>query len=150
MEYTIVNLTTESIDSYCEYFNKICEKVKLLLKLDKLYYFSVIFVDDQKIQELNKEYRDIDKITDVISFAYLDEALPFELNQEEIELGDIFISIEAIKRQALEYGHSNIREASFLFTHGLLHLLGYYHLQKDKEQKMFKLQDDILDDIIKR
>lgn len=150
MEYTIVNLTKESIDQYSQYFNEIWTKIKQLLSLDKKYSFSIIFVSDKKIKAINKEYRNIDKITDVISFASLDDALPFELEQEEIELGDIFISIEAIKRQALEYDHSVIREASFLFTHGLLHLLGYDHTDKSDEQQMFKLQDDVLDDIISR
>jgi len=150
MEYTIVNLTKESIDQDSQYFNEICIKIKQLLSLDKHYSFSVIFVSDKKIKEINKEYRNIDKITDVISFASLDEALPFELTQDEIELGDIFISVAAIKRQALDYGHSTTREASFLFTHGLLHLLGYDHIEKSEEIQMFKLQDDVLDDIISR
>ena len=105
-------------------------------------YLSIIFVDNEEIKDLNKTYRNIDKETDVISFALED-------NQEEIIgeriLGDIFISIPKMKEQASEYGHSEKRELSFLCCHGLLHLLGYDHVNsKVEETKMFNLQDEIL------
>ena len=67
---------------------------------------------------------------------------------DSIELGDIFINIEAIVKQASEYGHSMRREVCFLFTHGLLHLLGYDHMEQEEERVMFALQDDILYDIV--
>ena len=149
MEYIVINQCTNLKEKeYTKYFNQIYKKTKKILKLDKKYSLSIIFVDDQMIKVINRDYRQLDKATDVISFAALDNAQSFELEQAEIELGDIFISIEAIERQALEYQHSIQREASFLFTHGLLHLLGYDHQKKTDEDVMFSLQDTILNDII--
>ena len=78
----------------------------------------------------------------------LDEADEYEIMEDSIELGDIFINIEAIVKQASEYGHSMRREVCFLFTHGLLHLLGYDHMEQEEERVMFALQDDILYDIV--
>ncbi len=105
-------------------------------------YLSVVFVDNNEIRDINKTYRNIDKVTDVISFALED-------NDEEIIgeriLGDIFISIPRMKEQARVYGHSEKRELSFLCCHGLLHLLGYDHVNnKEEERIMFDLQDEIL------
>lgn len=149
MEYIVINQCTNLKEKeYTKYFNQIYKKTKKILKLEKKYSLSIIFVDDQMIKVINRDYRQLDKATDVISFAALDNAQSFELEQAEIELGDIFISIEAIERQALEYQHSIQREASFLFTHGLLHLLGYDHQKKADEDVMFSLQDTILNDII--
>ena len=105
-------------------------------------YLSVVFVDNNEIKEINKTYRNIDKETDVISFALED-------NNEEIIgeriLGDIFISIPKMIEQAKEYEHTEKRELSFLCCHGLLHLLGYDHVNNKEEEKiMFNLQDEIL------
>ncbi len=104
---------------------------------------SIIFVDEKEIQQINREYRNKDRITDVISFALEDNAsfLPEEVRV----LGDIYICIPRMKEQANAYGHSEKRELSFLTVHGLLHLLGYDHEQKEEEEVMFKLQDEILD-----
>ncbi len=106
--------------------------------------FSVIFVDDEEIHRINKEYRHVDRVTDVISFA-------FEDNEEKIYnniriLGDIYICIPQMKRQATSYGHSEKRELSFLCVHGLLHLLGYDHMNESDEKIMFGLQELILDE----
>lgn len=106
--------------------------------------FSVIFVSDEEIQKINKDYRKIDRITDVISFA-------FEDNNEIVYnnfrlLGDIYICIPQMKRQAKEYNHSEKRELSFLAVHGLLHLLGYDHMTKEDEEEMFSLQELILNE----
>ena len=112
-------------------------------------YLSVIFVDNEEIKRINKEYRNIDNITDVISFALED-------NNEKIVgeriLGDIYISIPKMKEQAISYGHSEKRELSFLTCHGLLHLLGYDHVNNKEEEKiMFSLQEEILESLnIKR
>ena len=112
-------------------------------------YLSIIFVDNDEIQNINKNYRNIDRVTDVISFALED-------NNEEIVgeriLGDIYLCIPRMKEQAIEYGHSEKRELSFLVCHGLLHLLGYDHVNNKEEEKiMFDLQDEILDSLnIKR
>ena len=104
--------------------------------------FSIVFVDNEKIQQLNKNYRNIDRVTDVISFAFEDNAKIVYNNMRF--LGEIFICIPRMIEQAKEYGHSEVRELSFLTVHGLLHLLGYDHMNKDDEKIMFELQEVIL------
>lgn len=104
--------------------------------------FSITFVGEEEIQKLNKEYRGIDRVTDVISFAFLDAN--FKLNKEVCVLGDIFICIPRMIEQAREYGHSEKRELSFLTVHGMLHLLGYDHMTKEEENIMFTKQELIL------
>ena len=106
--------------------------------------FSIIFVTLDEIHKLNKEYRGIDRPTDVISFAFNDNgALQGPINM----LGEIYVSIDRMKEQAIEYGHSEKRELSFLCIHGLLHLLGYDHTLGEKEEKeMFDLQKEILNE----
>ena len=104
-------------------------------------HFNVILVDNEHIQELNRVYRNIDKPTDVISFALedtMDVILPIRM------LGDIYISIDQVLKQALEYGHSQRRELFFLTVHGILHLLGYDHMNVEDEKVMFSLQERIL------
>lgn len=112
------------------------------LNIKSKHIASYIFVDLDNIHEINKEYRHIDNPTDVISFAYIDSP-----NQNEIpyELGDVFICVEKVFEQANAYGHTPYRECAFLITHGILHLLGYDHIEKEDEVVMFKLQDEILD-----
>ena len=106
---------------------------------------SVTFVSNERIQEINREYRDKDPATDVISFAME------ELGEGEIPLigadmprvlGDIIISTEKAREQAAEYGHSFSRELGFLTVHGFLHLLGYDHEIEEDEKKMFSRQKD--------
>ncbi len=116
----------------------VCKELKIKTK----HYVSYIFVDYDKIQEINCEYRKIDKPTDVISFAYIDSEENRELPKE---LGDIFICVDKIFSQAEEYGHSVLRECAFLMVHGILHLLGYDHIEKDDEKEMFTIQDKVLD-----
>ncbi|PMC39669.1 rRNA maturation RNase YbeY [Bacillus sp. UMB0899] len=108
---------------------------------------SVTFVTNERIQQVNKEYRDKDQPTDVISFALE------EMGEGEIEiigagqpriLGDIIISIPSAREQAEEYGHSFMRELGFLSVHGLLHLLGYDHMTDSDEKVMFTKQKEIL------
>ncbi len=109
---------------------------------------SISFVDDEKIHEINKQYREKDRATDVISFPLE------ELGEGEIEiigvdlprtLGDIVISIPTTKSQAEEYGHSFRRELGFLAVHGCLHLLGYDHMNEADEKIMFTKQKEILE-----
>ena len=91
---------------------------------------------------MNRDYRGVDRITDVISFAFEDTG---EILYNEIRmLGDIYICIPQMKRQAESYGHSEKRELSFLAVHGLLHLLGYDHMTEEDEKEMFSLQELIL------
>lgn len=104
--------------------------------------FNVIVVDSKKIQEINKTYRGIDRVTDVISFALEDNE---DIVYEDFRLlGDIYICVDKIYSQAEEYGHSVLRELSFLTIHGFLHLLGYDHMTEEDEQVMFKRQEEIL------
>ena len=116
----------------------------LKLKFDPI--ISVSLVDNEFIHKMNKEYRGIDRPTDVISFAFLDneDRQSAYQGKEPVCLGDIYISIDKAIEQAKEYGHPLKRELSFLFVHGLLHLLGYDHMTEEDEKIMFKLQDEIL------
>ena len=107
--------------------------------------FSIIFVTLDEIHKLNKKYRGIDRPTDVISFA-LEDNDDFEINGLRV-LGDIYICIDRMKEQAIEYNHSETRELSFFTVHGLLHLLGYDHQTKEEEEIMFNLQRKILSDL---
>ena len=102
--------------------------------------FNVIFVNKDEIQRINKEYRNIDKVTDVISFALIDDNEIVQTN----ELGDIFICVERAIEQAKEYGHSEGREFAFLAVHGYLHLCGYDHMSPEEEKVMFDIQESIL------
>ena len=105
---------------------------------------SVTFVDKEEIQEINKMYRDKDKVTDVISFA-LEEDEP-EITGLDMPrvLGDIIICTDVAKEQANNYGHSFERELGFLALHGFLHLLGYDHMNEQDEKEMFGRQEQIL------
>lgn len=123
---------------------KILRKISKKLKIKNKHIVSYIFIDNNEIHRINKEYRNIDRPTDVISFAYIDSDPNREL---PLELGDIFVSIDKIKEQAEEYGHSTYRECAFLITHGILHLLGYDHIEEDDELEMFTLQDEILNEL---
>ena len=110
---------------------------------------SVTFMDDESIRTINRDYRDKDRATDVISFA-LEETVEGEIRVSSPEgmprlLGDILISTETADRQAGEYGHSREREIGFLALHGFLHLLGYDHMNEEDERRMFGRQDEILE-----
>ena len=102
---------------------------------------SVTFTDNENIRELNREYRDIDRETDVLSFPMEDEG-------DDVVLGDVVISLEKAREQAEEYGHSIEREISFLCVHSCLHLLGYDHETGEEDEKeMFRRQEEILNKI---
>ncbi|PYZ98683.1 rRNA maturation RNase YbeY [Alteribacter lacisalsi] len=109
---------------------------------------SVTFTGNEEIRELNREYRGIDKATDVLSFALNDgeEEIHHHDGEDEIPdlLGDIVISVDKAREQAEEYGHSFERELGFLAVHGFLHLIGYVHQTAEEEQEMFALQEEIL------
>lgn len=106
--------------------------------------FNLIIVDNDYIHELNKNYRHIDRETDVITFALEDDDSLIIPTDERI-LGDIYISIDKAISQAEEYGHSLLRELSFLAVHGFYHLLGYDHMTKEDEKVMFTKQEEVLD-----
>lgn len=114
---------------------------------------SVTFVDNQEIKRINAEHRDIDKVTDVLSFPMLEfdengEAVAdFEFDGGEVVLGDIVISLERAAEQAQSYGHSLKREVAFLTAHSMLHLLGYDHMVESEEKEMFEKQEKILESL---
>lgn len=130
------------------FFNETKEKTKEYEKLIKNVFknfnnkkeFNIIFVSKEEIQKINREYRKIDKVTDVISFALCDDK---DIIQTD-ELGDIFICVDRAIEQANEYGHSVTREMAFLAVHGYLHLCGYDHMTPEDEKIMFEKQDEIL------
>lgn len=113
---------------------------------------SIILCDDEKIRELNKNFRNIDASTDVLSFPMLEyidgiaqtQNYDFDMEQELLMLGDIVISLETTLKQAEEYGHSFERELAFLTTHGTFHLLGYDHETIEEESIMRSKQENIL------
>jgi len=118
---------------------------------------NVLFTDNAGIHEMNKEYRDIDRPTDVLSFPMVEYDVPgkFDNLEEEQEdcfhpetgellLGDIVLSFDKIKEQAAEYGHSELRELCFLVAHSMLHLFGYDHMEEDERVQMEQMQREIL------
>lgn len=141
MKLGLFNETNENVDEYFKVIKKVLKKGLEILNIKDV-EFNIIVVDNNYIHELNKNYRGIDRETDVISFALEDDKT---FNPDKRVLGDIYISIDKVYSQAIEYGHSNLREFCFLGVHGMLHLLGYDHMNKADEKEMFELQDKILD-----
>jgi probable rRNA maturation factor len=113
---------------------------------------SIMFVDNEGIREINREHRNMDKSTDVLSFPIVDmyegvinsDNGDFDLDEDLLLLGDIIISLEMAELQAQEYGHSFERELVFLLTHGVFHLLGYDHDNPQREEKMISKQYGVL------
>ncbi len=141
-QFEIINELNEDIKELSE-----VEKVVLFaLNYQKITnaVFNIIIVDKDTIQKLNREYRNKDSVTDVISFALEDDNTFIKTDLRV--LGDIYICLDRAKEQASEYGHSLLRELSFLSVHGLLHLLGYDHQTKEDESVMFGLQELILNE----
>lgn len=143
-----INRTNADMSVYEEGMQRVASSAEKLLGLPKNREISVTFVRSRTMRVINREYRGIDRPTDVISFAIQDAEM--QLEEEAGDLGDIFINIDYAFRQAREYGHSDLREILFLFTHGLLHCLGYDHMEEEDGKVMFELQDRILDPIVKR
>ena len=131
-----LNLKTKKV------VKKITKTINKEFKIRSKHIVSFIITDNEGIHEINKQYRNIDSPTDVISFAGIDaeddRSLPYEL-------GDIFINKDRVVSQAADYGHAELREFAFLVTHGMLHLLGYDHMNEEDEKEMFALQDKILE-----
>lgn len=117
---------------------------------------SLTLVDEDTIKEINRENRDIDKVTDVLSFPMLNLSSPsdfsdienddgnFDYETGEALLGDIVICVQKVKAQAKDFGHGEIREFSFLIAHSMLHLFGYDHMSDEEEKVMFSRQEEIL------
>lgn len=125
------------IDNPCEHLD-----IDLLEEMAERGQFSLAFVSNRQIQKLNKEWMGKDKATDVLSFPLsLDPPPSTEIPWE---VGEVVISVERAQEQAHEYGHSVDRETAFLFVHGMLHILGFDHMEPDEEKDMFGRQKQIL------
>lgn len=124
------------------------------------YSVTLITVSNDEIKEINREQRGIDKATDVLSFPAIDyyeegvmpeledkKEIYFDPENNSLYMGDIILSLDRVKEQAEEYGHSMYREFSFLLIHSCLHLMGYDHMEKDEEIRMFSLQKEILEEL---
>lgn len=136
-----LTVTQEMEDKIIE----VLEEVARVHEVNDMAEVSLMLTDDESIHEMNREYRGIDRPTDVLSFA-LEEGEEEEIfgGPEENLLGDIIISVETAVRQAEEYGHSVEREMSFLALHGMLHLLGYDHMEEEERQEMRAQEKAIL------
>lgn len=145
----------------CDLEEKINSVIEYALKEEKVQIptqISIIFVDNESIREINKDQRGIDKVTDVLSFPMLDyeenkvfkdQYLGYEFKVEDMDegevlLGDIVLSLERALEQSEEYGHSFIREVCYLTVHSILHLLGYDHMKDDEKKKMRSREEEIL------
>lgn len=128
---------------------KVCQTVLDMEEWDFDAEISITFTDNENIREINRDYRNIDRATDVLSFPMLDfsEEIDFELEAEDgkVMLGDIVISLERAEEQAQELNHSLRRELAFLVAHSMLHLLGYDHVDDPEgERTMIEKQDSVL------
>ena len=144
-----------------EFINKITEVCDFALKeegVDIEYQISLLFVDNEEIQEINNETRNIDRETDVLSFpmldfeegkVYKDMYINYDFDEtfkdgEELILGDMVLSLEKALEQSEEYGHSYEREVSYLVVHSILHLLGYDHMNSDEKEEMRLREKEIM------
>ncbi|HAQ56086.1 MAG TPA: rRNA maturation RNase YbeY [Acholeplasmatales bacterium] len=135
LRINFVNQFDAADQAYLPTLEKVLKQAYKTLRTHGRKIISVILVNDSEIQRINRDYRKIDRITDVITFDNQDGG---------IELGDVFIAIPRTKEQAASYGHSFERELGFLAVHGYLHCSGYDHQTPEEEKTMFALQEEIL------
>lgn len=145
MDLTINNTLNIDLDKYESLYEKLAIKTFKTLSLNDNVICSVTFVDKDTIHEINKTYRNIDRETDVISFAFLDDKKEIIKGDIPLDIGELYICYDVADENRKSYNNSIERELCFLFVHGLLHLLGYDHMEKDDEEIMFALQDKILE-----
>ena len=122
---------------------------RAILAVGRLYgAVSVTLTDDAHIHVINREYRGVDRPTDVISFALTESEEPEIIGGGAHEvLGDLIISLERMRAQAAEYGHTELRELSFLTVHGMLHLLGYDHMEEEERLEMEEEQRRVMEEL---
>ena len=140
----IFNQTEEEIDEL-ETVRKVLDfavKKENLENVD----FNVIIVGEDYIHELNKNYRNIDRVTDVITFALEDDDTVINASNRRV-LGDVYICLDRAKSQAIEYQHSFLREICFLAVHGFYHLMGYDHIEEADKIIMRPKEEKVLNDI---
>ncbi len=153
MFYEVVYKDIEENKEYEETIKKVLTKCfeEENLQNSKL-YITVTLTTPENIKEINKEYRNIDRATDVLSFPMfekdeLEEKIKNNDFDHEDVLGDLVISIEKVKEQAEEYGHSFERELSYMLVHGFYHLMGYDHIKEEDKKKMRPKEEKILNDL---
>ena len=126
--------------------------MKLVLKkkicLSGEIYVSIILSDEEYIKKINSEFRHIDKVTDVLSFPMFEKDEIEAVRGEKEVLGDIIVCMPKVKEQAKEYGHSELREFSYMLVHGFYHLMGYDHMNDEDKAKMRKKEEKVLTNII--
>lgn len=140
----------EITEEFEKLFNDVVKESLRYEEFDPECEVSLSIVSNDEIQEINKQFREIDAPTDVLSFPLLtfEEGEQADVNENnEIMLGDIIISIDKAQAQAEEYGHGLRRELAFLTAHSMLHLMGYDHMEEEEQKEMFKKQDDILNNL---
>lgn len=140
----------EITEEFEKLFNDVVKESLRYEEFDPECEVSLSIVSNDEIQEINKQFREIDAPTDVLSFPLLtfEDGEQADVNENnEILLGDIIISIDKAKAQAEEYGHGLRRELAFLTAHSMLHLMGYDHMEEEEQKEMFKKQDDILNNL---
>ena len=148
--YEITYLDLEENKKYEETIKKVVEKCYEEENLTKSkMIITITLTTPENIQKINKEYRNIDRATDVLSFPMFEkEELTKKIKNQEFMhedvLGDIIISIEKVEEQAKEYGHSFERELSYMVVHGFYHLMGYDHMTEEEKTEMRKKEDVIL------
>jgi len=139
-------LDIEQNEEYVELAEKVIKRCFEEENLGEKLYINIILTNPENIRKINNEYRNIDKETDVLSFPMFEQEEIQNLENSVIEevLGDIVISIERVKEQAEEYGHSFDREFSYMLVHGFYHLMGYDHMEENEKQKMRSKEENIL------
>ena len=146
MEFSeVIFLAIEENEEYLNIVNKVLKKCFESELKNKKLAVNITLTNPQEIQKLNKQYRNIDKATDVLSFPMFEKEELVNLENENYYiLGDIVISIEKVKEQAIEYEHSFERELSYMVVHGFCHLLGYDHIEENDKKIMRKKEEEIL------
>ena len=143
-------LGLEEDSKYFELIEQVIGQAFVEEKIDNInLYINIILTDPENIRKINKEYRDIDKATDVLSFPMFEkdeiEKMKKDGNDIEEPLGDIVISIQKVEEQAKEYGHSFERELSYMLIHGFYHLMGYDHMNDEDKKQMREKEEIVLD-----
>ena len=145
-------LNVEPNEMYSELTEKVLKKCfETENLLDKNIYVSIIFTTPVDIQAYNKEYRNINKATDVLSFPMFEKEEVKKLKQEKSivteVLGDIIVNLSQVKMQADEYGHSFERELAYMLVHGFYHLMGYDHIQEEDKKEMREKEENVLSEL---
>lgn len=146
----VIEVDYDGIDKMPEEKKLIKKVVKTVLKEEKILKDLEVYVtltNNEQIHKVNLEQRKVDRPTDVLSFPMFErDEIPYlkEDDGERDILGDIIVSIEKVREQAEEYGHSFERELAYLVTHGMLHLLGYDHMIEEEKEQMRKKEEEIL------